>query len=247
MARTDNLPVRHQRDRRDQRDNWLAPTQGMDAWRPDTFFNASPWQMMRRMQDEMDRLFSDFVSGGAALSPYQRGGAGLPMQSTQVWNPSIDVSEDQNEYCIEVDLPGVSKDNIHVEVQNGQLSLRAEMRQESGDGQQGDPNQQGQQNSQNQQNQQNQRQYHTRERRYGYFQRTFPLPDNVDEEKIRCDFRDGVLTCHLPKSEPQQSQARQIPVGEAGQTRLGISGTEKSSSQDQQGEQAPEQKKRKAA
>jgi HSP20 family protein len=230
MARTDNLPVRHQRD------NWMAPTQSLDIWRPDTFFDASPWQMMRRMQNEMDRMFGDLITGGGAMAPFQ--GAGL-QQTQQMWNPSIDVSEDQKEYCIEVDLPGVSKDNVHVDIQNGQLSLRAEMRQESGDGQQGDQNRKNQQSQQDQRGQE-QRQYHMRERRYGYFQRTFPLPDNVDEDQIRCDFRDGVLTCHLPKSSQPQSRARQIPIGASEQPRIEESGREK-------GEPSGGQQKRKAA
>jgi len=224
MARNENLPVRHQGD------TWLSPTRSTDLWRPDAFFSGSPWQMMRRMQEDMERMFGDAFSGVGAISPWQGGTSG---QGLQTWNPSVDVSEDQNEYTIEVDLPGVRKDDIHVEVQNGQVTLRAEMRQESGDGQTGPQGQQGQQNqnqqNQNQQNQQwqqgsqgqqGQRQYLMRERRYGYFSRTFPLPDDVNEDQIRCDFRDGVLTCHMPKSEQKKAQARHIPIGESSQPRI---------------------------
>ena len=224
MARNENLPVKRQSNG----DTWLLPARGADLWRPDAFFNASPWQLMRRMQDEMDRMFGETFSGFGSLAPRygDQSGGGTP-----TWNPSIDISEDQKEYRIEVDLPGVNKDGIQVEVNRGQLTIRAEMRQESDTGK---PEQQTSQ-PQQQQGSQPQRQYLRRERRFGYFERSFPLPDDVNQDQIQCDFRDGVLTCHLAKSENAQTHARRIPVGEGGQQQI--------TGQAQQ----PAQEKRKAA
>ena len=59
-----------------------------------------------------------------------------------------------------------------------------------------------------------QRQHPHRERRYGYVQRILTLPDNLDEEKINCEFQNGVLTVHVPKMEQRAPQQRRIPVGE---------------------------------
>jgi HSP20 family protein len=198
MARAENLPVRRQQD------NGLSFPRSADPWRPDAIFNASPRQMMRQMREDMARMFGELFPGGGAMMPWQDAGAG---QGLQTWNPSIDVSENDKEYTIEVDLPGVNKDNIQVDIQNGQLAIRAEMRQETG------TDTEGQQQGRQGQEGANQKQYLMRERRYGWFERTFPLPDNVDEDQIRCDFRDGVLTCHLVKSQ-QTARARRIPVGE---------------------------------
>lgn len=191
MARNYNLPMRHRQDA------WLMPPRENELWSPDNFLGASPWQMMHRMREEMDRLFGDLMSGGGAA-----------VGTMPTWNPSIDVSEDNNEYCIEIDLPGVKPDNIQVDAQGGQITIHAEVREGTGM-----PNQQ--QPAEGGVPPQEQRQYHRRERRYGSFTRSFPLPDNVVEEQIRCDFRDGVLTCHLPKSEQHRSAARRIPVGGA--------------------------------
>jgi len=197
MAQNENLPARRQRD------TWMMPSRGTEIWNPETFLISSPWQAMRRMQDEMERMFEGFLPGAGAMSPAQ---GSRTLQ--QIWNPSVDVSEDGNEYRLEVDLPGVPKDNISVDVSGGQITIRAEMREETG------PTD-GQQEKQSQQ----ERQYHRRERRYGMFSRTFPLPDDVMEDKIRCEFRDGVLSCHLPKSE-RQAQTRRIPVSDGAQSQI---------------------------
>jgi len=160
--------------------------------------SASPWQMMRRMQEDMDRLFGHLfgdTSGSTGLA----GSSAPPAQAVQQWAPSVDVSQTNREWCIEADLPGVKKDQIEVSVQDGQLMLSAQMRQESDQGPDGTA-------------QGDQRQYHRRERRYGYYQRVIPLPENIDERNIRCEFRNGVLTVHVPKTQQAQQGPRRIPI-----------------------------------
>jgi HSP20 family protein len=196
-----------------------------------SFFGTSPWQMMRRMQEDMDRVFSQFFGGSA-------GSGGWPaatgqQQGMQVWTPSVDISQDDKEWRIEADLPGARKEDVHVEVRDGYLVISAEMRQgdqPQGGQTQGTPATQGQQQGtqgqqpgmqgqqqgmqgQQQGTQGQQRQYAHRERRYGYFQRVLALPDNVDEENIRCEFNNGVLNVHVPKVEPRAPQGRRIPIG----------------------------------
>ena len=175
---------------------------GLSPWGPGSHglssFSGSPWQMMRRMQEDMDRLFSQVFAG--ALAP---AAAAAPQQ---MWSPSVDISEDDREWRIEADLPGVQQDNLDIQVRNNALILRAEMRQEQEQPQAG-PAQSGN----DQQGQQ--RRYYQRERRYGFFERVLPLPGSVDEENIRAEFRDGVLTVHLPKAQQAASQGRHIPIG----------------------------------
>jgi len=201
--------------------NWLSPFGD---------FGASPWDMMRRMREDMDQVFGQFF--GPSAPSYARG------EQAQRWSPSIDISEDDKEWTVEIDLPGVNRDSIQVEVDHNQLRIRAEMRQETQE-----PSPQAQQTQQGQQAQQGQqgqtRQYHRRERRYGYFERTFPLPENVDEESVRCDFRDGVLICHLPKSGEPFYRARRIPIGEGAQTAL--SGNTENNQQGTTGSATPAQ------
>jgi HSP20 family protein len=168
----------------------IMPVSERDILSPSRIFADSPWQMMRRMQEDMSRLFGPLLP-----TPLTEGLSSS--QAIPLWSPSVDVSENDKEWRIEVDLPGVTKDKIDVQVQNGVLRIRAELRQEveeKPDGQN--------------------RQYYQRERRYGYFERVFPLPENVNEGAIRCEARDGVLTCHLPKAAQSAQQARSLPIND---------------------------------
>jgi HSP20 family protein len=167
-----------------------------DLLTPSTFFTASPWQTMRRMREEMDRMWSQFASPALA---------GGPSEAGQFWSPSVDVIESIKHWTIEVDLPGVNKDNVSVEVRNNQLIIQAEMKQQEAQNQQG----------------QKDRQYHRRERRYGYFERMLSLPENVDQENISCAFKDGVLTCFIPKIEQAVAEGRHIPINDSQQSQQG--------------------------
>jgi len=180
----DRLPVR-----REERGSMIPWTEN-DWLTPETMFGASPWQMMRRMQDDMDRMFGQLFSSGSAagISPAAAGG----------WSPSMDISESDKEWCIEADLPGVDRENVEVQVQNQSLILRAELRPPV----------------EEQRREEAGRRYHRQERRYGYFERVLPLPENVKEDAINCEFRNGVLSVHIPKTEQTQQSSRRIPVQE---------------------------------
>jgi HSP20 family protein len=196
------MPARLERD--------LSPM-GTSGGYGSSVFSTSPWLMIRGMQEDIDQVVSQFFGGSA-------GSGGLPAtterQGTQTWAPSVDISQNDKEWCIEADLPGVKKEDVNVEVRAGCLVLGAEMRQgDQPQGQQeGYPGQQRQQGQQGQEGQQ--RQHTHRERRYGSFQRVLTLPDNLDEQKINCEFQNGVLTVHLPKMEQRAPQQRRIPVGD---------------------------------
>jgi HSP20 family protein len=155
------------------------------------FFTASPFQLMERMQQDMDRLFSQVA--GSSPSPSRQ-------NSSPFFAPKVDVSETANEYRIEVELPGVAQDAIDVRLVESTLILRAEARQETDE----TPEPSG-------------RQYHYRERRWGRFERAFHLPTDADENQINADFSSGVLTLTVPKKpqQPQQLQGRRIAIGSA--------------------------------
>jgi HSP20 family protein len=166
---------------------------------PSSFFGSSPFTAMRRMMEEMDR-FSNMLMPGMMSSSLLPAMPGETL-SEQLWSPSVDVSESIKHWSVEVDLPGVNKDDIDVQVRDHSLTIRAEMKQSSEPQQEGD-----------------QRRYHRRERRYGYFERVIPLPENVDEDHIGCSFHDGVLMINIPKSESAQQQGRKIMVTGAPET-----------------------------
>ncbi len=110
-------------------------------------------------------------------------------KQTKNWKPLVDVTEDSGEYLIKAELPEVKKEDIKVVTANGFLTLSGERRFEKED-----------------------KKLHTMERFYGSFERSFNLPDDIDENNIKADFKDGLLTLHLIKTETSPSQKKHIPV-----------------------------------
>ena len=122
-------------------------------------------------------------------------------QTTQTWVPAVDVWETDNELVYAFDLPGIPQDKINVELEDGSLTVTAERERT--------------------QEASNDRFYRF-ERRFGTFTRTIGLPQGVNEENIRAEFRDGVLEIHVPK--PEQAKPRRIEVG-GGSEQKTIEGT----------------------
>lgn len=107
------------------------------------------------------------------------------------WSPSADISETDSEYLIRAELPAVRKEDVKVTFDDGALTIQGERRQ---------------------QNEDKREKLHRVESFRGTFARTFMLPDNVNAAAIRCESKDGVLTVHVPKTEPTVSKPKQIKV-----------------------------------
>ena len=115
----------------------------------------------------------------------------FPVRDTQNWSPPVDVKETDNSFILTSDIPGLTKKDIKVNVANGKLSISGERTYET--------------------DQENDN-YHYRERRFGTFDRSFKLPDTVDEEKISASFKNGILIVALPKHANILPKEREIKV-----------------------------------
>ena len=105
----------------------------------------------------------------------------LPQDVKDVWaNVLGEIAEDESQYTVTAELPGVRKDDVHVEMSEGVLSIRGEKRSER-------------------EEKKEQRRYV--ERSYGTFSRSFTLPRDANPDRIDASFKDGVLTLTIPKSE----------------------------------------------
>src|ERR687896_102955 len=132
------------------------------------------WTPMRNLasfQDEMNRMFQEFFRGGTG----EEAGWGL-----RTWTPAVDIYDTDDALVLKAELPGVSKDDVSIEIHNNTLILRGERKHEA-EVKEGD--------------------YYRAERAYGTFQRSFVLPTLVDQDKVQATYTDGVLELHLPKSE----------------------------------------------
>jgi HSP20 family protein len=151
---------------------------------PREFLSASPFELMRRFSEEMDRAFEGFgMSRGM-------GGGGEMMR----WAPAVEVFERDNKLIVHAELPGLNKDDVRVELTDEGLVLQGERRREHEERNEG---------------------FYRSERSYGHFYRLIPLPEGVDPEQVRAQFRDGMLEVVMPMPEAQ-SRRRSIPIETTG-------------------------------
>ena len=130
------------------------------------------------LQERMNRLFEEAAERRA------RTGEDEGEIERADWIPAADVYEDEREYTLALDLPGIHRDGLDVSLDDGKLVIRGERK----------PNES----------------VHARrtERPHGRFVRSFSLPDAVDRQSIAADYKDGVLLLHLPKRGEQQQERR---------------------------------------
>jgi HSP20 family protein len=149
------------------------------------------WEPFRDMDDMFDRFFAETMRRW----PRQVAGQGQTgsgeMQQAREWAPVADVSETDGEYLIKAELPEVRKEDVSITVQDGVLTLAGERKQEK---------------------REEQEKAHRIERFYGAFARRFALPENVDEQGIRAESRDGVIVIRIPKQRVVEQQPRQIEI-----------------------------------
>jgi len=140
------------------------------------------WDPWREMEDMFDR-YTRAVGG-------PRGG-GQEVVATGDWSPRVDISETDDSFVIKAEVPDVKKDDVKVTVDNGILTVSGERKQEK---------------------EEKGKKFHRVERYYGSFARSFTLPDNVDETKVKATFKDGMLTLTLPKTEEPKPKAIEVKV-----------------------------------
>ena len=142
-----------------------------------------PFRHMLTLQDRMNRMFDESYRGRSASDDWALGGT---------WAPAVDIYEHEGNIVLTAELPGVDPKDVDVRVENNVLTLRGE-RKWSDDVER--------------------ESYHRVERAYGSFTRSFTLPSVVDTDKIKADFKDGMLKLVLPKRE--EAKPKQISINVA--------------------------------
>jgi HSP20 family protein len=156
---------------------------------------GSPFRMLERFADEMDRVFNDFGLGRRWLTPQLgqnwlstpiRGGADL-------WAPDIEVYQRNNELVVRADLPGMKIDDVKVDVTDDAITIQGERRHEEETERGG---------------------IYRSERSYGSFCRTIPLPEGAITDQAKANFRDGVLEITMPAPPEQVTRGRRLEIKE---------------------------------
>lgn len=147
-----------------------------------TLATWNPSREMGSLENRLERLFG--------LTLPSRNGEKEAMTVAQ-WTPLVDISEDDNEYLVKAELPELKKEEVKVNVENGELTISGERKIEK---------------------EEKGKKFHRIERSYGSFLRSFTLPEAVSADKVSAEFKDGVLTVHLPKDEQAKPKTIEVKV-----------------------------------
>lgn len=139
-----------------------------------TRYNGMQENMPNSFSSMLDRFFNESVNS----------------RNLSAFTPHVDACETERGFEIEAALPGVKKEDIRIDFQEGKLTITGERKLEK--------KEEG-------------RRYHMLETQYGSFSRTFYLPDNVNPDKIKAEFNDGILLVNIPKDE-HKTMKRQISI-----------------------------------
>ncbi|MEA3509232.1 MAG: Hsp20/alpha crystallin family protein [candidate division NC10 bacterium] len=141
-----------------------------------------PFQDLITLQDRMNQIFEQTL----ARSRGDREGV-----VASAWSPPVDIYETAESLVLRAELPGLSKENIDIQVRDNRLTLKGERRHEK---------------------EVKQENYLRVERAYGTFQRAFALPTDIQPDKIRATFKDGVLEVKIPKAEAAKPKHIKVEV-----------------------------------
>ncbi|NNE46878.1 MAG: Hsp20/alpha crystallin family protein [Rhodothermales bacterium] len=134
----------------------------------------SPTTEVRSLQREIDRMFDSFL-------PKANGDS-----EQAVWTPRVDLAESENAYLVHLDVPGMKKEDLEVNFQDGSVTVSG---------------------TRNEQTVGEDANFVRVERRFGRFYRSFDLPKTVDSSKIEATYEDGVLSIRIPKAEESKPKS----------------------------------------
>ena len=145
--------------------------------------HRDPLKSVETFQHNLDSLMRH-------LPVYQHVSPEKPTTAPE-WSPLVDISEDEKEYLIQVELPEVQKADVKVTAEKGMLTIMGERKFEK---------------------EETGRKYHRIERAFGTFGRSFSLPDDANPARVSAAFKDGVLTVHLVKDEKAKPQQVEVSI-----------------------------------
>jgi HSP20 family protein len=159
--------------------------------------SMSPFGNLRRFASEMDRVFEEFGFGWHVPSILTRGHELLRRETGLVaadWSPRVDILERNGQILVRADLPGMSKDDIKIEVRDQMLTIQGERKPE--------------------QKKEEREGYFYSECSHGHFYRSIPLPEGVDVSKVVAEFHNGVLEVTVPAPPREEPKARNVEIRE---------------------------------
>jgi HSP20 family protein len=148
------------------------------------------YEPVMQLHREIDHLFDHFFRG-FALPALGSAKSFLPFDESVLFKPQVDLSASDKEYLLTVEIPGVNENDVSVDVSGNTMTIRGEKKQEK---------------------EEKEKDYYRIERRYGAFQRILSLPEDVDQNGIKANFKNGVLSVTMPRKVLPASEVKQIEI-----------------------------------
>ena len=183
MAEARNKPERREESTEGGLERAGRQGRGLAAWDPFEF-RSGPFGLLRRMQEDMDRLFGGVGPGRGSMSRFGEEGA--------EWMPAIEAFQRGNEFVVRAEVPGIRKDDLNVEIGEDALTVRGERKYDHEEEREG---------------------VYRSERAYGSFCRVVPLPEGAVADSAKASFADGVLEVVLQAPSQEVRRGRKIEIG----------------------------------
>ncbi len=148
---------------------------------PDLYFDS--------IHQELNNFLRDTVLTNTFANP-------LNIKKNSTWRPAIEVKQCKNNYKVKVQLPGVEKDDIDIELDNDFMTITAEIREEKEEKNEEEKN----------------LRYHTNEFRYGKYQRTISFDQPIKSEEATAEYKNGILKITIPKQQTEEKKPKKIEI-----------------------------------
>jgi HSP20 family protein len=150
--------------------------------------DKGPTHLLDDLKGQLDKWFGEYFSKSKEVA---RGESIFSETGTMVRFPAVDIQEQKDKYIVHAEMPGMNKDEIEVEYRDGFLTIRGEKRFE---------------------NEEKKKDFHRIERSYGSFHRTFEIPEAINEDGVKAEYKNGVLNLTLPMKNPDQRKTKKIEI-----------------------------------
>jgi HSP20 family protein len=188
-------PNSQQEERMAEKHTEVARTEEKGLTRREPFSVSGPFRVLERFADEMDRVFDDFGIGRGWLTPHLR--LGWPrsvIRRTEGWLPDVEMLQRNNELVVRADLPGLTKNDIKVDVTEDSITIQGERKLEQEEEKAG---------------------VYRSERSYGSFCRVVAVPEGTITDQAKATFKDGVLEVTMPAPPESVKRGRRLEIAES--------------------------------
>ena len=147
-----------------------------------------PAYLLDDLKGQLDKWFGEYFSKNKEIS---QGESIFSETGSMLRFPSVDIQEQKDKYVVHAEMPGMNKDEIDVEYRDGFLTIRGEKKFE---------------------HEEKKKDFHRIERSYGSFHRTFEIPEEINEDGVKGEYKNGVLNLTLPMKNPEQRKRKKIEI-----------------------------------